>query len=159
MFKRNLSYICRCVHGRIVCVSAELFHFLLAACRFLCVFEMRILSCECECEKLFTLKPKAASVFGCSANNVCEFGQCSFGCSKTHIKNGDGDGGAYAKNCHSPHDFGYFPSTRNLHMLSFIRSFVYLLACFSMPLCVPQYKRVYLRFYFKTNVVMNHQAP
>lgn len=72
-----------------------------------------------------------------------------------HIKNA-ADAVVHAQNCHSPHGVGYFPSTKNLHMLSFCW-----LTClfFTTTVCAPQHERVYLRFHFKTNVIMNHQAP
>lgn len=77
-----------------------------------------------------------------------------------HIKNAAADVVVYAQNCHSPHDVGYFPSTKNLHTLSFCW-LTCSLAClfFTATVCAPQHKRVYLRFHFKTNVIMNHQAP
>lgn len=129
------------------------------ACLLLCAAFPFFASCERACEKkLSTHVPKAALVFGCSANNVCELGQCSFACSKTYIEYGDG--GVYTMNCHSPHDVGHFPSAKNLHTLrSLTHSLVHSLSCSSLPLCVPPYKCVYLRFHFQTNVIMNHQAP
>lgn len=115
------------------------------ACLLLCAAFPFFASCERACEKkLSTHVPKAALVFGCSANNVCELGQCSFACSKTYIEYGDG--GVYTMNCHSPHDVGHFPSAKNLHTLrslthSLARSFAFLF--FSASVCAPVQMRLF----------------